>query len=179
MTSEVQEINQKLIDHYGLETESNNPIYRIVWSDEEYEYRASDVTANGIKLLQPQIQYLPKYNYIVNRWILEKLVLVPEWQQRELGGIKKSYEPLFVFQNAHDGTYLPAKWEAAAFAIDCTLAATGKVSLAKYKEMLEKDKNKEARLNELQEQLFGDESSLEGRTITGEAVAYTGPSKVQ
>lgn len=180
LPSDVIEINKRLIDHYGIETDSNNPMFRVVWSEDEYEYRESSITPNGIHLIQPQVQYLPKYEHLTrDRWILERLVLVPEQHQRELGGIKKSYEPLWTFENAFDGTYLPAKWEAAKFAIDCVLAATGKASLAAYKEMIEKEEDREGRLRELHEQLYGDESSLQLRTVTGEAVAYTGPSKME
>jgi len=177
MTLEVEEINRKLVDYYGIETESNNPMFRIIWGPDQYEYRESDVTPNGIHLIHPTVQYLPKYKGVYqDRWILERLVIVPDFQQRELGGLRKSYEPLWTFENAYDGTYLPANLSAARFVIDAVLAASGKKSLAIYKEMMEKEQNKEGRLSKLMEELFGDESSLMLRTVTGEAVAYTGPT---
>lgn len=177
---DVIEINKKLVDYYGIETESSNPIWRVVWSSEEMEYRESTHTPGGMELLFPQVQYLPKYkHYIVDRWILERLVLIPEWQQKELAGNQKSYEPIWVFQNGYDGTYLPAKWEVAQFVIDLVYAAQGKSSVAKYKDEENTPEARQVRINKLQEELFGSESELLGRTITGEAVAYTGPSKIE
>jgi len=57
-------------------------------------------------------------------------------------------------------------------------AAQGKKSLVKYADPesteVEAIQEKHKRVDKLVEELFGDESSLLGRTITGEAVGYTG-----
>src|SRR6516162_1663463 len=71
-------------------------------------------------------------------------------------------------------------FKACKFVVDVVYAAMGKKSLAKYVDEEAKNplEEQEKRINKLQEELFGDESSLLLRTVTGEAVAYTGEPKI-
>jgi hypothetical protein len=71
-------------------------------------------------------------------------------------------------------------FRACKFVIDSLYAALGKKSMAKYVDEMAKNpvETQEKNIKELMEELFGDESSLLGRTITGEAVAYTGEPKI-
>lgn len=113
-----EEINQKLIDTYGL-TLDGLPKFRVVWSAEETETRIGDIEEwyGGIfvrKYRGPAI--CPKYAYLPGRWVLE--VLVPT-NNEELT-TKQSYEPLYVFQNKN-GEYLPLNWEVCRIIINVVL----------------------------------------------------------
>lgn len=175
---EVKELNKQLIDHYGIDTDTGNAIWRVAWSWDQFEKRLSDHTPNGVALLYPMIQNLRKYQHIEPKcWILERLVLVPESNQQEIPENKKSYECMYAF---YEVTPHPPSFEACKFVVDLVYAAIGKQSMAKYTNP-DDEHPVEARLErikKLEEELFGDESSLLGRTVTGEAVAYTGEPKI-
>lgn len=160
----IDSINNQLIDLYGIDTVTGIPIWRIVWSDDQREHRKVAITPSGVHLLHPMVFELAKYPYIKERYVLERLVIVPEQHQDELPASKLSYEPMFVFQRP-DGSYLPPILPATKFIVDTVYAAMGKVSLAKYTE----DNSEEARherVRDLQEQLFGNETDV------GDALAY-------
>lgn len=168
----IESINKQLIDLFGVDTATGQPIFRVVWSNDQIEKRMVDTTAQGLVLPFPVLREVPKYRqWIQDRFILERLVIVPETNVQELAGLKLSYEPLWVFQGK-DEKYVPPTLWGCKFVIDALYAALGKSSLAKYVD--EEAKNpqevKEKRINALEEQLFGDESNLLGRTITGEAI---------
>jgi hypothetical protein len=148
------------------------PIFRIVWSDDQLEKRKLNVTETGIQLLTPIVKEVPKYGQWINhRYVLERLVIVPEINKEELMDKKLSYEPLWVFQNGSEEAVAPTLW-GCKFIIDAVYAATGKKSLRKYvdEEAQKSEELREARINKLQEELFGDESGLMGTTVTGETV---------
>lgn len=153
----VETINQRLADTFGIETDSNLPIWRIVWSEDQTEKRQSDYTETGVFLLTPRILEFKKYPYIKERFILERLVLVPEFQQKELCGVKKSYEPLFTFEN-RKGEFLPPKWEVCEIVIDSVLAVQGKSSLAKYLDNPDPERADE--IKGIYEELFGNETDV-------------------
>lgn len=166
-------INKRLTDYYGADTFTNLPIWRIVWSHDQMEKRLMDVTDSGIHLLTPEIREVPKYrHYIHNKWILEKLVEVPEAQQKEIC-TSVSYEPMFVFETGNGG-FLPYKWEAAKFVIDTVNAAMGKQSMyAEYTDK-ETEENRQERIEKLQDELFGNETSTGDALAHGGGVGYTG-----
>lgn len=168
----IESINKQLLDLFGLDSMTGRPIFRVVWSEDQYEMRMTDRTDSGIQLLTPELRELPKYKqWIKERYVLERLVLVPEVDRRELPTIKLSYEPLWVFKGKNEEYVPPTVW-ACKFVIDTLYAALGKQSLAKYVDAEAKNPQevKEKRIEKLTEELFGDESSLLGRTITGEAI---------
>lgn len=172
----IEIINRQLIDHFGIATDSNKPIFRVVWSEDQYEKRLTKFTPEGIELLYEQIMTMKKYSWLKDQWILERLEIVPEFQQVELAGEKISYEPKWAFPEG----VVPVFW-ACKLVVDTLYAALGKKSMVKYVD--EEAKNpieyREERINKLTEELFGDESFLLGRTITGEAVAYTGEPTIK
>lgn len=182
LTEPIESINQQLIDHFGIDTITSQPIFRIVWAADQLEKRMSKFTRTGIELIHPMLMELPKYNQndldYKERYILERLVLVPDINSIELP-TRMSYEPLWVFRDRNNN-YLPPRFDASKMVIDVMYAALGKQSLAKYKNPEEDQEHslelKRQRVDKLVEELFGDESNLLGRTITGEAVGYTGPS---
>lgn len=168
----IESINNQLIDLFGVDTATGQPMFRVVWSDDQYEKRMVENTDKGILLPFPVLREVPKYSqWVESRFVLERLVIVPENSIKELAGLKLSYEPLWVFRGKFDEYVPPTTW-GCKFVIDALYAALGKSSMAKYID--EEAKNpvevKEKRLNALEEQLFGDESNILGRTITGEAI---------
>ena len=164
----IETINRQLENLFGTDFTSKRPIFRVVWSEDQFEKREMDVTPEGLQLLSPIVREVPKYRqWIQKKYVLERLVIVPEVNQKELGGLKVSYEPLWVFQT-EDEQYLPPKIEVAKFVIDAIYAAMGKKSMRRYVDEEEKNPKevREERLRKLQEELFGNE------TDTGDALAY-------
>ncbi len=177
----VQQINRQLIEEYGIDSDGGGAIWRVSWSNDQYEKRLSTHSAKGIQLLHPEVINLPKYQWIKDRWILERLCLVPDVNVGDLPTTRKSYECMWKFENAYTEEALPPNYTVAKFVADTVYASLGKSSMAKYVD--EEAKNpidsREQRIAKLTEELFGDESSLLGRTVTGEAVAYTGEPKIK
>ena len=180
LPTDIKIINQRLIDYFGMDSLTSKPMWRIAWANDQYEKRLTKYTPEGFELIVPQVFELPKYQWLKDRWILERLVLIPDVHVGELPTQKQSYECMWAFED-RNGNPLPPKYEACKFIIDAVYAAMGKKSLRKYVDAEEKNpvEVKEERIKTLTEELFGDESSLLGRTITGEAVAYTGEPKIK
>ena len=166
LTEKIETLNQRLTDEYGLDSDSGQPIFRIVWSDDQHETRKVEASDAGVQYLFPQVREVPKYSYIVGLWVLERLVAVPEIHMGEIFS-KLSYEPLWVYCN-EEREYRPPTWNATKFVIDTVYAALGKKSMAKY---VDDEKNttpegREQRVDELQGELFGNETNV------GDALAY-------
>lgn len=159
LTEKIETINTQLVDLFGIDTITGMAIWRVVWSDDQREKRLSVFTEAGIELIYPVVMELPKYAYIKERYVLERLVVVPEINQDEIPASKLSYEPIWVFRDK-DGNYLPPKLAAAKFVVDTVYAAMGKTSLAKYKDTEENttEEGRQQRVDKLQEELYGDET---------------------
>lgn len=179
LSERIETINELLRGQFGIETSSSKPIFRVVWSEDQYEYRLTNHTDSGIELLEPEVRLLPKYNqWIHEKYVLERLVAVPAIDQNQLPTSLVSYEPLWVFVDAK-GDYLPPKFEAAKFIIDGVLAAISKESggMRKYVDPLkdEHPEAKEIRLKKLQDELFGNETDTGDALAYREGVSYAGP----
>lgn len=155
------------MDHYGI-TIDGSPIFRVVWSEDQYEKRWTNYTDAGIELLEPEVREYPKYKqYIHEKYVLERLVIIDSTKINGSPVLNVTYEPLFTFEDTNKN-YLPPRYKACKFIIDSLYAALGKQSLAKYKDELatESVEEREIRLSQLQQELFGNE------TDTGDALAY-------
>lgn len=177
LTESIKSINQQLVDLYGIDTISGEPIWRIVFSEEQFEKRLMDVTDSGIILVQPEVRLVPKYRqWIQNKYVLERLVIIPEINSDELPTSRLSYEPIFTFET-NSGQYLPPRLDAAKFIIDSVYAAMGKTSLAKYKDpdSTQEDaiQHHKERIDKLQEELFGNETNIGDSLAHNEGVGYT------
>ena len=189
LTEPIESINKQLRNLFGIDSDTGRPIFRVVESWTQYEKRFSNYTVEGFQLQRPEVMELPKYDQrdldYKDCYILERLVIVPAIHEQEMIEVQ-SYEPLWVFRgkdrNGND-VPVPPKVDACKFIIDTVYAAQGKKSLVKYADPEATEvaaiEEKRKRVDGLVEELFGDESSLLGRTITGEAVGYTGPPKIQ
>jgi hypothetical protein len=168
LTERIESINNQLVDLYGIDTITGLPMWRIVWSDDQYEYRYGvyeDFTPSGLFIRQvEEVRYVPKYRqWIRSKYVLERLVLIPEINAGDLPATKLSYEPMYPFET-NSGKYLPPRLDAAKFIVDAVLAAQGKSDLAKYKDPVsgltteDYQEMKSKEIETLQEELFGNET---------------------
>lgn len=168
LTEPIESINQQLIDLFGIDTISGKAIWRVVWSEDQLEKQYgtfNDFTTNGLFIRTvTETRIIPKYRqWIQQRYVLERLTVIPDINRDTLPESNVSYEPILVFETLK-GEYKPPQVVECKFTIDCVYAAMGKSSLAKYKdpegtpeEALEAKKE---RINELTEAIFGDETDV-------------------
>lgn len=166
-------INKQLKEHFGLDTESNNPMWRVVWCEDQYEKRLIPFDVNGNQLLTPEARVVKKYGgWISEKWLLENLVAVPPHQVEELCGRKISYECIFVFQDEKENS-LPPNLEVAKLVINLVMAAKGKkFSTAKYQQDPEAAKKE---LDSMMEELYGEGTDVADALHHGEGIVV--PSK--
>lgn len=186
LTEPIESINNQLIHLFGIDTITGMPIWRVVWSNDQYEKRLGtydDITESGIYLRTvTEVREVPKYSqWLPNLYVLERLVVVPEINQDELPTSKISYEPLFPFWDK-DGKALPPKLEVAKFVIDTIYAAQyGTHNLKKYKDDEDSQEAslelKKKRIDEISEYLWGDQPSFHDALINGEAVTLNSDYK--
>ncbi len=171
LREEIEFINKRLLDEFGKES-NNEPRFRVVFSDDQYEKRLTDFTDEGFELIHPEVRLLPKYKqWVREKYILERLV--PVVGETDLT-TKVSYEPAWVFQDKH-GNYLPPFFDGCKHVIESMYAAIGrKDTFTKYKDKNISAEEKAAELKKVEDQLFGNE------TIVGDHLAYgTGVSMAQ
>jgi len=172
-------INKRLKDRYGSDAEKPN--YRIVYSDEQWEMRETAYTDEGIPLLHPEVRRLPKYRqWIQNKWVLERLTVVPSVNSRELPVSQLSYEPIFVFEDAK-GRALPPAWAVAQLAIDAIHKQMREAGVyTKYhdefdglntEQLIEKKKEK---IDDIVKVMFANESEVGDALATENAISMAG-----
>jgi hypothetical protein len=86
-------------------------IYRLIWSDSILEHRKgtfNEFTESGLFIRTfTGVKLLPKYNYIKDRWILEKWAPGSITRNNETpDAYNGDYLPVYVFEDG-DGNYLP------------------------------------------------------------------------
>lgn len=180
LTETIDSINRQLVDLFGIDTATGLSMWKIVWSEDQFEHRLGtyeDFTESGLWIRTvTEVRWVPKYRqWIRNKYVIERLVIIPEVNEGELPANKLSYEPIYVFET-NSGQYLPPRVDAAKFVIDSVLAAQGKSSLAKYKDPFtgtdaeEQIAIKEAEIDRLQTELFGNETDAGDALAHGEAI---------
>jgi hypothetical protein len=168
----IETLNQRLIEHYGRDSNTRKPMFRIVWANDQLEKRLVDYIESGnglagIHLLHPEVREVKKYPYLKDLYVLERLVIVPFQDQDTLPVSKLSYEPIWAYRDGDDNPLTPV-WPATKFIVDSLYAALGKKSLRKY---VDSEKNttpegRDQRIKELEGELFGNE------TEAGDALRY-------
>lgn len=169
LTEPVESINKQLCDQFGIDTLTGQVIWRVVWSEDQYEMRLGtydDFSDGGIFLRTiTEVRKAPKYRqWIKEKYVLERLVVVPFINEHELPDSKVSYEPLWVFEDKK-GNYLPPKFEAAKFIID-TIYATQYAdhTLNRYKDPIQSHEDavdaQNDRVKRIAEELYGDETNV-------------------
>lgn len=138
--TEVEIINEQLkkFGHGSL----NEPLYRIVWSDGEIELRRGtfrDYAGNLFIREVTETRWTKKYNYISERWIMERLIPPEVCYNPELPGSQfGSYEPIYVFQDKN-GKFLPLNARVAEFLVNLAEKRTKLTEQELINEELEKE----------------------------------------
>ena len=163
----IETINTRLVDFFGRDANSSQPMFRIVWANDETEKRLVGETENGVQLLIAEVRLVRKYPYLKDLYILEQLVAVPDMNTGELPTQKLSYEPLWAYCN-DKRVPRPPTWPATKLIIDTMFAVKGVHSLRKYvdSELNTTEDGRQERIKQIHEELFGDE------TETGDALRY-------
>lgn len=174
LTETIDTLNKQLRETFGIDTVTGQAIWRIVFSEDQLEKRHGtyeDYTTSGIFIRRvTEVREVPKYRqWIHERYVLERLVIVPAVNLQELVATNVSYEPIFVYWDG-DGNYLPPKWEVSKFVIDTIYAAQYSThTLKKYVDDEDSQEKsielKQKRINGIMEEFYGDESGLLGTTI--------------
>lgn len=172
----IDKINKRLEDHFGKD-DLNRSIWRVVWSDEQFEKQLLTHTPEGLELIHPKWYEVPKYKMmgVKERYVLERLVIVPVQNAHELT-TKVSYEPMWVFEDKN-GFPLPPKYEACELVINTVYAAMGKRTSEKLYHDPEEGKTTpeliyehNERVKKLQQDLFGNETKETDAVRVGEGV---------
>lgn len=170
MSEKIETLNERLRDHFGIDTASNNAMWRIVFSDDQFEMRFGeyeDRTPSGLFIRRVrETRLVPKYRqWIKGKYVLENLVVVPEVNLVDLPATKVSYEPIFVYEHSITGEALPPIWSVTKLVIDSVLFAKNHPNpFAKYKDKSIEEKEKE--FQEVYDYLYGD------RMDVSDALAY-------
>ena len=177
MAEPLEVINRRLEDYYG--TEDKKASWREVSSNDQYENRYGDYedrTPEGLLLRRYSgFRMVPKYSqWIVDKWVLEMLVVVPPGTM-ELT-TKLSYEPAYAFPFIDGKPRIPI-WDAVNYLIKGVNERVGVTQGVRYKnpDATPQDAvmNKEMRLLELEESLYGNETQVGDALAHGEGVGYT------
>ncbi len=142
----VETLNKRLIDYYGY-FEGDMPNYRVSWVNDLRELRREGYGFREV----------PKYNYLKDKYILEKLVPVDSMSSNELLA-KLSYECIFVFEDK-EFKPLPPKWELIELVIYGIHKFLGKEpKKPSFPTTEEELVAKAERIDKLEQELFGNES---------------------
>src|SRR5258706_5451002 len=168
----IESINKRLIDHFGL-FENGEPNFRVVWSEDQREKRFMAYTDEGFALLIPEVREVRKYSYIRDKYILERIVPVPD-SASELT-TKLSYEPFWTFEDDR-GFPVPPKFEMAKLLIDTLIenlwTAGHKAPIQTPEEEQNTAEGIKHRVDVLEEALYGNESKITDSLRLDSAVGY-------
>jgi hypothetical protein len=152
----ISRINYTLEKDFGRYTDGR-PIWRVVWSGDQYEQRWVQHTSEGFELLFPEVQERRKYQHIIERYVLEML--------RESGPktdltTPMSYEPVWVFRDRFEN-YLPPTIWACKLVIDTVMENMHKgVSHKKYFDPNTSEEQRQATILKMEQELFGNETPV-------------------
>lgn len=152
---EFDRINSLLADHYGIDTSTSKPMFRLVWAMNEYEVQHRTWRDFHGELFIREVteaRQVRKYPEDNGKYILEHLVLIPFINQSQLPGQKMSYEPIWTFEDRWSKPLTPV-YAACEFIVNTLLAAMGRGGLKKYVAPTEEDR--QLRIKNLEYELFG------------------------
>jgi hypothetical protein len=165
----IESINKRLLDEFGVELSlGNQPKFRVVFSEDQYEKRLTSYTDEGFELLHPEVRLLPKYKqWIREKYILERLI--PVIGETDLVS-RVSYEPAWVFQDKN-GKYLPPFFEGCRFIIESMYESMGKKGMfTKYRDKNVSEEERKAHLKKVEDELFGNETAVTDALSYGSGV---------
>lgn len=171
----IKVINQRLIDYFGNYPNSNEPRWKLVWSEDVFEKRLIKFTDTGIELLQPEVREVKKFGYIKNKYVLTRAVPVPEVNQHELPELKLSYEPIWTFED-NAGNATQPKWESILVLISTINDQLNKAGHRAPYSIPEEQQNTaegiEYRAKRIYEMLYGNETPLTDSLRLDSAVGF-------
>ena len=172
---QIQTLNERLEERYG-KADNSAPNWRIVFSEEIVEKRLGtfdDFTREGVYLRTvTEFREVPKYKqWIHNKWILERLTVVPYFQQEELL-TKLSYEPIWVFEDSR-GNPLPPVWDAIELIIRSVYHSMTASKYPKYHDTSGSPEERLNRIQDLEEALWGNESTISDALAYREGIGYS------
>lgn len=164
----IEKINEWLARDYPKHIDGR-PMFRIVWSEDQFEKRWIDTTKDGLQLLNPVVEEVPKYKqYIQGKYILERIVTILPGVETDLVE-REPYEVLWVFQDRH-GEYLPPRYDACKIVIEQVYE-----NMTKGVEVKKEDPDAyEKRIKHMEEILFGNESPVTDALKYKEGVVVPG-----
>jgi len=168
--SEKDYCNTKLLDTYGRTFD--RPTYRVVWGDNETEFRKTTHSKEGILLANPVIMEFPKYKqWNRGKYILESIVQVPTVSDLTTA---INYEPVFTFMGPKK-EMLPPKWEVCLIVINSLHKAMNQHFGGKYKQSDEEiARIDRIELDRIHEMLFGNETTVTDALAYGSGVSLSG-----
>jgi len=102
-------------------TLDGRPIFRLVWSSHEQEYRFGEFNKFYGEIYlgcERGLRLVPKYPYIGERWILEKYAPPEQAYVEDIPETRHgSYEPFFVFEDSK-GNPLPVTLKVVEFLVN-------------------------------------------------------------
>lgn len=115
----ISNLNKWLMENY--KTPYNKPLFRIVWSNTEFEYRKGtyrDFDESGIFLREvTEVRLTRKYSYIHERYIFEKWAPGNISKSEEIPGSEQGdYIPVYVFESSK-GKELPVTRKVCEFLV--------------------------------------------------------------
>lgn len=173
LVEDIDRINQLLLRHYG-EDLTGRPNWRVVWSDTQTEKRWMDHTDEGFHLINPEVRLVKKYQYIKEKYILERLV--PVVGETDVVA-QFSYEPAWTFEDRH-GKYLPPLFDACKTVIELILHNIANKGLKKAVDDPNTDPEKKQKmLDDVEFELFGNETPVGDALAHGYGVAGFHPKE--
>jgi len=167
-------LNRRLLEYYGR-FENGEQNWKLFWSEDFLEKKLCNETENGILLLTPEIRTVKKVNYIQNKYVLTKLVAVPERNRAELLGAKTSYEPMWTFEDLAKNPIIP-DWGGIKAIIDTALEnflnAKHKAPEQMPEFMHQTEEARRDRVEKIMEQFYGNESSITDSLALDSGVGY-------
>lgn len=116
-SSELDEINERLLLYYGKEIDGRQR-YRVSWSSDQFEKRVGTFNEFYGSIFLREfvgIKECPKYPYDPDRWVVEKLFYV---KNDEIIAEKPgSYEPFYILKGP-TGQFLPLNWKVVDLVVN-------------------------------------------------------------
>lgn len=174
--AEHQLINHRLADTFG--NTADMPNFRLVWSDDERERRGTLYTEEGFQLLYPEVREMRKYPDIRERYVLESLIENYDPDQIEDGKpvAVLIYQPIWtfeIFDNQRNRIGVIPSYAACRFIIEIVLNNIAQAgNYVKYKETGLSEEEQREKIDKLQQELFGNESTITDALSLRQGVAY-------
>lgn len=160
---------------------NDQPTWRVVWSTDQKEMRKGtfnyfDPSDGRFLRTEVGIREVPKYDWIKDKYVLERIMPVPEINRDELT-TKLSYEPVFVFDNDKGQALIP-RLDVCQLVIEAICKQAAKTVGAKYKDPYADSKVapelRKAHIDSVVAELFPNESELGDRLHYKDATTVPG-----